>query len=34
MQLAEPLQFLHSLDFVHIFEHYYRLVLALALVLC
>ena len=24
MQLAEPLQFLHSLDFVHVFEYYYR----------
>ncbi len=24
LQLAEPLQFLHSLDLIHVFEHYYR----------
>ena len=23
-QLTEPLQFLHSLDLIHIFEYYYR----------
>ena len=24
LRLAEPLQFMHSLDLAHIFEHYYR----------
>lgn len=24
LQLAEPLQFLHTLDLMHIFEYYYR----------
>ena len=24
LRLAEPLQFMHSLDLAHVFEHYYR----------